>query len=214
MLRTDPTEQSLEFIDLLGRHPQITYDGNPIVIRAEATYTLLQEIASCIEINKKFKNANQLKNVPCIILNDAAYTYIVGKKSCAVTIHNMNIDTKREIEDVLNIETNSLNGREFILIRSIRGTYFPYEIFHEATHVFHCSNNNSLYMQKTSDYINNQQEAEAINNEMHFYKLYENNNFENYLADKSINKRYIISNECKTILKNIWDYEMDVGKWM
>jgi len=207
MLRLVPTPQAVEFVALLRRHEVISYnDKNPIVTRAETTYRLLEEIASKEEIKNIFLDIDEIKKTPCIIIDDAAYTYIVGGKSNAATVHSENNKFKKDIEDILNIKRNILlNSNNFILIRSVDGDFFNCEIAHEATHIFHKSKNKPTYLRQTSDYINNTEEHEAISNEMYFYKiLNKNSNFNSYFLEKTKNIKFSCNKNYINLLENLW----------
>lgn len=157
-----------------------------------------------------FNNKNNLLNIkkggiytPCFILHPAAFEFMVGNKSLAVTIHNIKQEIRNDFAKILGVSTDILDKTSFTLVKSdINKKYNNIVLIHEATHIIQNKSTKPTLID----------EIDAFINEIITFKFVVKNDFNKYIKTKNMPNNKIDKNIFK-MTKLIWDISNQKNFW-
>lgn len=198
-------EENKEFMETLSNHNILQFDATKEKLLYHLSfmkdflkYHYLPDILCKIGLYPKSGICT-----PCAIIHPAAFEFIVGCKTVAVTVHNMKDEMKDDIAKILGINSSLFRNTTFTLIKANnKGYYNPIDLIHEATHI----------VQPKSDEPTLVDEVDALINEILIFKLVKSDDFIKYISGK-MNKKGQIDVNIMKITKYIWDLTQEKGFW-
>lgn len=165
--------------------------------------------------NKFYNNPKSGITTPCMLLHPAAFEFIVGKNSIAVTIHKMKDEMRKDIAQIIGLKEKLIQDIPITLIKCNRnGEYNKLTLIHEATHIV---------QKKQNDQPTLIDEIDAFINEIIVYQQTTSKKFDKYILTKkkddgNIDEYIFIMTKTLwdlTINKNFWDInKQDKINWI
>ena len=206
------SEENKEFINTLSNHQFLKFNPEKEeilhycgIMKNFLSFHYKHDILCKLGLYPSYFNNTKKSGIytPCVILHPAAFDFIVGKNSLAVTIHQMNDETRNEIATVLGFQTKMLENTSFTIMKSnYNKKYNSLDLIHEATHI----------TQNKTEQPTLINEIEAFINEILVFQITTKKDFNYYLKTK-MNENGQIDKNIFNITKLLWELISEKNFW-